>query len=316
MKSTHLILNAAASFKKIPLRRMRFWTACKLIAALAVVMVMALTAMLGYHVLVTPLGGVFEKIIPQTVVTASDQKPDHDLVESLNSAVLPDIDPGEKAFEKAREMLVMGNTTEAREKLKSIVETFPSSASAPTARRIIGEMNLDQILSTANMDGKQTHVVKRGNSFLGIAAEYKTTLDLIMHLNEMMELKGIQPNEELIVMPLEFRLLIEPQRKMISIWNGERFVCEYPIMRLATPNKLSTGRTTISSKGASLAGRQIPPQSKEYRAAIKTIQIAKPSVQIRSATESDDSTLGIILSPPDMEEISLLTRIGNEVEIR
>lgn len=295
---------------------MSLWTVFKLLAALCVLAIMSFTGMLAYHVVVAPLGGVFEKIIPHPAEVAGKQ-PDADLAKMLDAEELPDIDPGDKAFQKAHELLALGKLDEAREKLTTIVNVFPSSSSAPVARRIVGEMNLDEILSSSYMDGKKSHIVKRGNSFFSIAAEYKTSIDCIMYLNGMMELKNIQPGEEIIVMPLEFRLLIEPRRKALSVWDGGRFIREYPIVHLGVTGALAPGRTTISSKSAELAGHPVSPQSKDYRAAEKVIQIAKPSLQIRGAAETADvAPHGIVLRSQDMEEISLLTRVGNEVEIR
>lgn len=295
---------------------MSFWTAFKLLAGLCVLAVMAFTGMLAYHVVIRPLGGVFEELIPNPAEVVGRQ-PDADFAKMLDSAELPDIDPGEKAFQKAHELLALGKIDEAREKLTTIVNVFPTSSSAPIARRIVGEMNLDEILSTSHMEGKKSHIVKRGNSFLGIAGEHQTTLDAILHLNGMMELKNIQPGEELIVMPLNFRLLIEPQRKALSIWDGPRFIREYPILHLAVPGKLPPGKTKISSKSAELNGHSVSPQSKDYRGAEKVIQIAKPTLQIRGAAAGGDSPPnGIVLLSQDMEEISLLTRVANDVEIR
>jgi LysM domain len=291
-------------------------TLIKLLAALCVLAVMSFTGMLAYHVIVSPLGGVFGKIIPRSVEVVGNQ-PDAEFAKMLDSAELPDIDPGEKAFQKAHELLALGKLAEAREKLTAIVNSYPTSSSAPVARRIVGEMNLDEILSTARMDGKKSHIVKRGNSFLSIAAEHHTTLDMILHLNGMMELKNIQPGEELIVMPLEFRFVIELRRNSVSVWEGVKFIREYPILRLGVTGKLAPGKTKIGSKLAELDGRQIPVQSKDYRAADKVIQISKPALQIRGSNGTEDRTApGIILRAEDMEEISLLTRVGNEVEIR
>lgn len=294
---------------------MRFWTLFKILAALCVIAIMAFTGMLAYHVAVEPLGGVFAKIIPDPGNLNRGQS-NADFAKMLDSAEMPDIDPGEKAFQKAHELLALGKLTEAREKLTAIVNIFPSSSSAPIARRIVGEMNLDEVLSTSHMEGKQIHVVKRGDSFIGIAAKYHTTIDCMMHLNSMMELRGIQPGNELIVMPLEFRLLIEPRRKSLSLWDGGRFIREYPVLSMAalpaTPQ-----RSTISSKIAELNDRRVQPQSKEYRAANKVIQIQKPAIRIRSWDGTGEQPVGgILLRPQDMEEISLLTRVGNDVEIR
>ena len=295
---------------------MSLWTVFKLLAALCVMAVMAFTGMLAYHVAVTPLGGIFSEIVPNPAEVLG-QDAEAEFAKMLDSAELPDIDPGEKAFQKAHELLALGKLDEARQKLTAIVNVFPTSSSAPIARRIVGEMNLDEVLSTTHMDGKQVHVVKRGNSFLGIAGQHNTTLDMIMHLNGMMELGNLQPGDELVVMPLDFRLLVEPQRKAVSLWQGGRFIREYPIVQLAVTGTIAKGTTTISSKIAELDGRKIAPQSKDFRAADKIIQIAKPSLQIRaSGTTGEDAPRGIILQPHDMEEISLLTRVGNEVEIR
>lgn len=294
---------------------MSLWTLVKLAAAFCVIAVMAFTGMLAYHVTVRPLGGVFARIIPNPVRVHEGQT-DADFAKMLDSAEMPDIDPGEKAFQKAHELLALGKLDEAREKLTTIVNVFPASACAPVARRIVGQMNLDEILSTAHMEGKKIHVVKRGDSFLAIAAHYKTNIDCIMHLNSMMELRGIQPGDELVVMPLEFRIIIDSKRKTLSLWDGGRFICEYPVLHLSSALNAAQ-HTTISSKSAEYDGKRVLPESKNYRAAAKVIQIAKPSQQIRGWDgHGEKPSSGILLRSQDTEELTLLTRVGNEVEIR
>lgn len=294
---------------------MSLWTLLKIIAALCVMAVMAFTAMLAYHVAVEPLGGIFSKVIPDPV-GITGVRSDEDLAKMLEAPEMPDIDPGEKAFQKAHELLAMGRIPEAREKLTAIVNVFPSSSSAPIARRIVGEINLDEILSASHMEGKQLHVVKRGDSLLGIAAKYNTTIDCIMHLNSMMELPKIQPGDELLVMPLDFRVLIEPLRKSVSLWDGGRFIRDYPILHIAASAE-TPRRAGIRSKSAELDGRRVLPYSKDYRAADKVIIIDKPVLQVRGWDGSGEKPAGsILLRPQDMEEIALLTRAGNEVEIR
>ena len=299
---------------------MRLWFLVKLVALFAVLGVMAFTAMFLYHILVAPMGGVFEKLIPNPSEIVK-KEPDVDFAKMLDSAELPDIDPGEKAFQKAHELLALDQYAEAREKLMAIVNVFPTSPSAPVARRIVGDMNMDEVLSTAHREGKTVHVVKRGDSFLGIAGKNKTSLDMIMYLNGMFELGNIQPGDELIVMPLDYRLLIEPQRMAVSIWDGGRFIREYPILRIGSGTPLGNQKTAIESKGAMLGGKRLQPQAKGYRGAEKYIQLSKVPVPLLAddpATSDDDKegARGIFLSGPDMEELNLLTRAGNEVEIR
>lgn len=315
---------------------MSVWTFVKLLAAAAVIGIIAFTGMFAYHVAVRPLGGVFGKIIPNPTVVMGTQ-PDAEFAKMVDEVEMPDIDPGEKAFQKAHELIALGNLPEAREKLTTIVNIFPTSSSAPIARHIVGEMNLDEILSTSNLTGKQTHIVKHGDTYLGIAAKYKTTLDLIMHLNGLQELKNLQPGEELIVMPLEFRILIEPQRKSLSLWDGGRFICEYPILQVEAMGKIASQNTTIQSKSGQLDGRhstpkvkpkakteaktgnakpEAKPEAKVNQSAVKAIQLAKIPLQIRAYAEEDVGSRGIFLSPADIEELFLLTRVGNTAEIR
>lgn len=298
---------------------MNFWILIKLIAGLAVAGIVTFTGLLTYHIVVEPLGGmfggVFEKIIPEAGSVLRVQK-EADFAKMLDSAEMPDFEPGDRAFQKAHELIALGKISEGREKLMAIVNVFPSSPAAPTARRIVGQMNLDEILSSSFPEGKTMYEVKRGDSYYAIAARQDTSLDMLMYLNGMMELKNLQPGDELQTMPLNFRLLIEPQRKSVSLWDGPKFISEYPVIHLEGVN-LNSGKTTISSRRASLGNATVSPTAKNYHAASKSIQIKSPPVTIYAHDETDDTpAIGIALSEADIEELFLLTRPGNEVEIR
>ena len=304
---------------------MSAWTFIKLLAAVVVLGVLGFTAMLAYHITVRPLGGVFEKVVPSPRAVAGEIS-DLDFVKMVDSAEMPDIDPGEKVFQKALELIALGDLSQAREKLNTIINVFPSSSSAPDARHIVGEMNLDEILSATHREGKQIHLIKRGDSYLALAAKYQTTLDCILHINGLAELKNLQPGEELVVMPLNYRVLIEPQRMTVSLWDGGRFVCEYPIRRMGSNAKLSNQSVTIQTKAGQLDGRTIraapkppkdaKPDSQPPPPARKALQLTKLPLRITSLAPDDVDVPGIFLSPEDFEELFLLTRVGNTVEIR
>jgi hypothetical protein len=298
---------------------MRFWIIVKVIAGLTVAGVVAFTGMLAYHVAVEPVGGyfggVFEKIIPEAGTVLREEK-EEDFAKLLDSVEMPDFEPGDRAFQKAHELIAMGKIDEGREKLTAIVNVFPSSPSAPTARRIVGQMNLDEILSSRFAEGKTTYEVKRGDSYFAIAGRNKTSLDMLMHLNGMMELKNLLPGDDIQILPLEFRILIEPQRKAVSVWEGARFICEYPIVRM-TGTVPASGKTVIESRRSTIDGKNVQPTAREYRATAKSIQLKSPPLQIFPFDESDDSPpTGLFLNEADIEELFLLTRTGNEVEIR
>ncbi len=293
---------------------MSLWMLIKIVAGFVVLGVVVFTAMLVKHVRQEPLGGVFSEWVPVNI----DAKPLVALPEADSD--LPEIDPGAKVFEKAREMIAIGDLQGARDKLQTVVSIYPRSKAAGEARRIVGEMNLDEILSAGRMHNKQVYSVKRGDSYLGIAGKFGTSLDMIMHLNGLMDLKSLQPGDELIVMPLNFRVLVEPHKKMLSLWDEGRFVREYPLSAVvgAPPGDM---KTKIDGKSGVLGDRRILPSVPDYRGATKLLSIEKVSVVITAMPAGgmdhpDDLAQGLYLAPADAEELALLLRPGNEVEFR
>ena len=296
---------------------MRLWTLIKLVAGAVVLGVTVFTGLLVWHVQMEPLGGVFSELVP----VQFDPKPVNTLPKA--DANLPEIDPGAKVFEKARELIAIGDLAAAQERLRTVVSIYPRSKAAPEARRIVGEMNLDELLSVSNMDGKEIHIVRSGESFLGIAAKHNTSLDCIMYLNGLMDLKGLHPGEEMIVMPLELRVLIEPGRKALSLWKGGQFVKEYPLLSAGLGNQKGGLKTKIASKSGLAGDRRVTPGMPAYRESVKNFSLEKSSLHIRSAepgdgkeTAAEPAGAGFLLSAEDTEELALLLRPGNEVEIR
>ncbi len=294
---------------------MKIWLFIKIIAGLAVAGVVAFTAALAYHIVVAPLGWVFEELIPKAGTVLRVQ-PEEDFAKTLEAAEMPDFEPGDRAFQKAHELIAIGKITEGREKLMAIVNVFPSSPTAPTARRIVGEMNLDEVLSSGFPDGKVQYQVKSGDSYFAIAGRNDTTLDMIMLLNGMMELRDLQPGDDLLLLPLNFRMMIEPDRKSVSLWDGAKFISEYPVMKMVDTT-LKSGKTAIASRRATLEGKTVSPTAANYRSTAKSIEIKSPALQILPYEDDEKSPpRGIFLRTSDLEELYLLTRPGNEVEIR
>lgn len=190
---------------------MTLWFLIRIVAAMAVLAIVISTIVTVRHVRVEPREGRLAEWIPVEM----ESKPMLALPEP--SADMPEMDPGSKLFERARQLLAVGDLDAAEDRLRTVVSMYPRSAAAPEARRIVGEMNLDEILGTSMAAGKIVYKVRPGDSYLGIAAKHDTTLDLIMHFNGLMNLGSLQPGDELTLLPLNFRLLIEPNRKSVSL---------------------------------------------------------------------------------------------------
>lgn len=297
---------------------MRIWLVIKIIAGLGVAGIVTFTGMLAYHIAVEPIrgyGGIFVKIVPEAGTVLQVTK-EEDFAKALEAAEMPDFEPGDRAFQKAHELIALGKIEQGREKLMAIVNVFPGSPAAPAARRIVGMMNLDEVLSSDFPDGKSVYEVKSGDSYFAIAGRHETSLDMLMHLNRMMELENLQPGDELMLMPLNYRIVIEPHRKSLSIWDEARFIADYPILDLQSVS-LNPGKTVIASRRSTLDGKSVPPTAANYRATRKSILLKNPAIQIFPYDENDETPpRGIYLRQADIEELFLLTRTGNEVEIR
>lgn len=294
---------------------MKIWLIVKIIAGLAVAAVVTFTGMLAYHIAVEPLGGIFEKIIPETGTVLRVTR-EEDFAKVLEAAEMPDFEPGDRAFQKAHELIALGKIREGREKLMAIINVFPSSPAAPTARRIVSMMNLDEVLSPDFLSGKTSYKVKSGDSYFAIAGRNETSLDMIMHLNSMMELRNLQPGDELSLLPLNYRIVIEPHRNSLSLWDEAKFICDYPILDIVGPTPTAT-TTVIAARRASLNGKTVLPTANNYRATSKSLQLKSPSLQILPYNDSNETPpRGIFLRGTDIEELFLLTRTGNSVEIR
>ncbi|MFU8892305.1 MAG: LysM peptidoglycan-binding domain-containing protein [Luteolibacter sp.] len=287
----------------------------KLFATIVVLGVLWFTGMLAWHVAVEPRGWIFERLIPGPRPVLAAER-DEDFVRALESAEVPVVDPGEGVFQQAREMIVMGNADEAREKLGTIIHIYPASSAAPAARRILGEMNLDALLTTASMDGKIDYTVVSGDALFAIVNRHGTTLENLMHINGLTGFGTLKPGDRYILMPLDFRIIITPARQSLALWQEGVFIREYPIMEFNHTRASGAEITRVESKAASIGGRRVQALSEEYAGADKTIQLAN-GITIRAYNENhEERPRGIHLRRIDIEELNLLVRAGNEVEFR
>ena len=121
-------------------------------------------------------------------------------------------DLGKRHFDAALALLREGELVSARDRLLYLMQYFPESATYVEARRIVGEVNMDLLLSRIPMPGKTEHTVRRGEALITIASRSKTTIDYIMRANGKTS-EFIFPDEVLTVYPLDFRVAIDLAKK-------------------------------------------------------------------------------------------------------
>lgn len=298
---------------------MRVSTLIKFIAAVVVLSVLACTIVIARRAFVSEAAqqapaNKLEAVIP---ATNHSQEAIDTLLAKLEVESIPDVTPGERAFEAARDLLVKGDYIAAEEKLKYVNTYYPTAVSAPEARRILGEMNMDRLFAGKDFSKLVDYTVKRGDSFYKIVREHKTKLDLVMFLNGMQRTDRLHPGNRLKLMSLDFRLVVDMQRKVLSLWDGPRYIKGYEIKWANFPLGKGVRKTSVLAVEAQTLEKKVKLPSSEYRGAEKVIVLKSPQVELRPVkSKLPEDIEGLYLEKEDLEEIALLTRAGNSVEIR
>lgn len=256
-----------------------------------------------------------EALIPKK---ASSVKKVSELVDKLVVENIPDVTLGERAFEGARELLKNGDYAAAEEKLKYVNTYYPTAPSAGEARRILGEMNIDRLLTHKHGAKRVNYTVKSGDSFLKIARNHQTNLDLLMMVNGLQRMDKLHPGDKFSLIPLHFRIVVDLRQKLVSLWDGPRYIKSYEIQQSTLPQKSSMAKTSIMMiEARSDQGSRVRFPGKAYRDARKIIVLKNPKIEITSKMNSvEDGFVGVILKSTDVEELVLLLRAGNSVEIQ
>lgn len=250
----------------------------------------------------------------------------------IRRAELPKIDPGLKRFDTAAELLKEGRFNEAREALFRIVQQFPDSAAAPEAKRIIGEINMDELFSREPVPGKRDYIVQPGDSLALIATRQNTTMDLLIRLNGLMG-ATLHPGDHLTVLPVSFNLVVDVSAKTVTLRRvaGEKevFFKEYQATVLRLPGGMKLpAEMEIKGKSAMLDGRAVLSTDPRYAEADKWLPGSRAGVVLRTPPPPEPAPPpgpdgrpapppapppGIFLSREDLEEMFALVRNGSKL---
>lgn len=276
----------------------------KLIAAILVLLILGGTAWFVYEI----FGNTAQPKIAQK-----------SLLDSLEEQEMADIELGDRAFAQAAQLLSAGRYKDARENLQLISTNYPEANAAKEARRILGQMNLDQLLATQDMTHKVTYTVKRGDTYFGIAGKHNTNLPNLVLLNNLNRIDRLQPNDKLILLPLDtFSIIIDPTRKRLTLQQDNRFVTSYPILHVKLPSDARGLWTAKIAKTLSTLGdRSYPAYHPNYLQGRKEIHLDKSRLKILPhRTKINPASKGFFLHPHHLEELTLLVKKGTPIQIR
>lgn len=255
----------------------------------------------------------------------------------------PPPDPGLHHFNLAIDLMRAKKLEEGRDGLYKVLRQFPRSPTTAEARRIIGEMNLDNLYAHEVTGGKRDYIVQPGDSLLAIAGRHQTTLETLARVNGLTSF-NLQPGDHLFIIPMNFDLVVDVSAKSVTVMREGRFFHQYQAIDLQLPpNMKIPASLEVASKSAinPADGKLANPVTVAFISAEKRIvlnrkgttstalMIASPTVlkaqsdpkappkAIPLDEEDIDSgpTTGLFLMAEDLEEIYPLLRRGSTVTL-
>ncbi len=286
---------------------MQFWVFIKCLAATFVI-----ASVLGTYWVLEEFNSPLLREGPaeSTIVAAQETA----IQKKMEQGQLTDIEPGANAFEHVKDLLINGKMDEAEAKMKYIVSFYPASSAAEASRKILGEMNLDRLLAPHD---KPVVEVKPGDTYYKICNANKTSFDNLIYLNKLRRATSLQAGAKLKVMPLNNSLVVNLRTGWLELLDSDgQFLKNYAIIDARYDSRKGKYKNSVDATGGYANDRRVAKHGDDYRASIKRISLAKHALEIRSQLEdTDPEDTGIFIANEDIEELMLLLRAGNAVQV-
>ena len=229
----------------------------------------------------------------------------------ITPAPTPDISLPE--FQAAAKVRQEGKLIEARSALTAFIQKYPNGLHVDEAKDLLGEVNVDILLSQAPSPEKEEYIVKSGDVLAKIAHKLKTTPELIMRMNNLNSTM-LRIGERLLVSRPEFSLVIQRKPKLLILLDHGAFFKQYHLKEEKLPPKQPP---KVSSRVAEVMawknGKRIGLGTKDYLSSTRWIRLITPGYMIYSLPDAAHPNLdqpspatGIGLAASDVEELSSL----------
>jgi len=235
-------------------------------------------------------------------------------------APTPDISLPE--FQAAAKLRQEGKLTEAREALGAFIQKYPAGLHVEEAKDLLGEVNVDILLSRTPSPEKEEYVVKPGDVLVKISNKLKTTPELIMRMNNLSGTM-LHIGEHLLISHPEFSIVIERKAKVVVLLNHDAYFKQYHVreakLSARQPPKVTT---KVAETMAWRDGRRVGFGTKEFIGSTRWIRLGAPAYTIYSVPDSahpnldqPPPALGLGVAAADVEELSGLVNNRTPVTI-
>jgi LysM repeat protein len=232
----------------------------------------------------------------------------------------PDISLPE--FQAAAKLRQDGKLAEARDALTAFIQKYPTGLHLEEAKDLLGEVNIDILLSRYPSPEKQEYVVKPGDVLQKVANRVKSTPELIMRMNNLTGTM-LRIGERLLVSHPDFSLLIQRKAKVIVLLNHGSFFKQYHLReeKLA-PKQPPKVTTKVAETMAFKDGKRVGFGTKEFLGSTRWIRLGAPAYTIYSVPDAARPNLdqppppsGLGLAATDVQELSSLVNNRTPVTI-
>src|SRR5438874_7343503 len=229
----------------------------------------------------------------------------------ITPAPTPDISLPE--FQAAAKLRQDGKLVEARDALTAFIQKYPAGLHVEEAKDLLGEVNIDILLSRTPSPEKQEYEVHSGDVLQKVANKVKSTPELIMRMNNLSGTM-LHIGERLLVSHPEFSIVIQRKAKLVVLLEHGAFFKQYHVRdeKLAAkqPPKVIT---KVAETMAWRDGKRVGFGSKEYIGSTRWIRLGAPAYTLYSVADSAHPSLaqppppqGLGLAASDLEELSAL----------
>ena len=183
------------------------------------------------------------------------------------------------------------------------------------SRQLAGAIRVRRYLSSANPKAI-THTVKRGENVERIAVAYKSSADLIVLINSMMEPSNLKVGQKLRVIPQDLRAELHIASHELSVWDGRTLVVAYdvnPSQDLLPTEGAANEETLVKEREGEVNGARVPRSSSLFISCNRTLKLANGTVLVGEGSKT--KAKAIRMKQKELNELSLLLGSAARVSI-
>jgi len=235
----------------------------------------------------------------------------------------PVVDVSLPEFEAAVKLRQDGKLAEARDALVALIQKYPSGKHLDEARDLLGEVNVEILLSRYPSSEKIEYIVKPGDVLAKIARKLKTTPEMIMRMNNMSGTM-LRIGDRLLISNPDFSMVIRRKANLVVLLNHGVFFKQYHVREAKlAPKQPAKIATKVAETMAWRGGQRVGLGSKEYLASTKWVRfVGAAGYTLYSVPDSTHPNVdqpppptGLGLAATDLEELSTLVNNRTPVTI-